>query len=66
MECSRITHPFDLGAEPLLALEERVGFDPNEAVDDMLYGCVTPIEQQGSNIARKASMVAWGDAVPGM
>ncbi|WP_435346586.1 thiolase family protein [Haloarchaeobius sp. HRN-SO-5] len=66
----RDTHPQELAAEPLRALEERVGFDPG-VVDDVVYGCVTPKGDQGSNIARIAPLVAgWGggidpDAGPG-
>lgn len=59
-------HPQDLAAEPLIALEERNGFDP-EIIEDVIYGCVTPVEEQGLNIGRIASMVAgWGDGVPGV
>jgi acetyl-CoA acetyltransferase family protein len=61
------THPQDLAAEPLRALERRNGFDGGSAVEDVIYGCVTPIDEQGSNIGRIAPMVAgWGDDVPGV
>ncbi len=60
------THPQDLAAEPLLALEERNGFDP-ATVEDVVMGCVTPTDEQANNIARLAPMVAgWGDGVPGV
>jgi acetyl-CoA C-acetyltransferase len=62
----RDTHPQDLAAEPLKALEERNGLDP-AAVEDVIYGCSTPIDEQGANIARIAPMIAgWGDGVPGV
>ncbi len=62
----RDTHPQDLAAKPLEALEERNGFDP-ETIEDVVYGCVTPIDEQGLNIGRLAPMVAgWGDVVPGV
>jgi acetyl-CoA C-acetyltransferase len=62
----RDTHPQDLAAEPLLALQERNGFDP-ETIEDVVYGCVSPVDEQGLNIARLAPMVAgWGDGVPGV
>ncbi|QLG50169.1 thiolase family protein [Natrinema halophilum] len=62
----RDTHPQDLAAEPLEALRERNGFDP-ETIEDVIYGCVTPVDEQGLNIARLAPMVAgWGDGVPGV
>jgi acetyl-CoA acetyltransferase family protein len=61
------THPQDLAAEPLLALEERNGFDGQCDIDDVVYGCVSPVDEQGSNVARIAPMVAgWGDDVPGV
>ncbi len=63
----RDTHPQDLAAEPLKALEERNGFDAPNTIEDVIYGCVTPIDEQGLNIARLAPMVAgWGDDVPGV
>jgi acetyl-CoA acyltransferase len=62
----RDTHPQDLAAAPLEALEERNGFDP-ATIEDVIYGCVTPIDEQGLNIGRIAPMVAgWGDVVPGV
>jgi acetyl-CoA acetyltransferase family protein len=63
----RDTHPQDLGAAPLEALEERLGFDPHETVEDVIYGCVTPKGEQGGNIGRIAALTAgWGDEVPGV
>ena len=62
----RDTHPQDLAATPLTALEQRNGFDP-VTIEDVIYGCVTPIDEQGLNIGRIAPMVAgWGDIVPGI
>ncbi|WP_255149107.1 thiolase family protein [Halorarius halobius] len=61
------THPQDLAAEPLLALEERNGFEGSEDIEDVIYGCVTPSDEQANNIGRLAPMVAgWGDDVPGV
>jgi acetyl-CoA C-acetyltransferase/acetyl-CoA acyltransferase len=63
----RDMHPQDLAAQPLLELEERIGFVGQDDVEDVIYGCVTPTGEQANNIARLASMVAgWGDAVPGV
>lgn len=60
-------HPQDLAAEPLLALEERNGFEGSDDVDDVVYGCVSPLDEQGLNIGRIAPMVAgWGENVPGV
>ena len=62
----RDTHPQDLAAEPLKALRERNGFEP-ETIEDVIYGCVSPVDEQGLNIGRLAPMVAgWGDVVPGV
>ncbi len=61
------THPQDLAAEPLVALEERNGFVGSEDIDDVVYGCVSPLGEQGSNIGRIAPMVAgWGENAPGV
>lgn len=61
------THPQDLAAEPLKALEERNGIDPKNTIEDVIYGCVTPIDEQGFNIARLAPLVAgWGESIPGV
>jgi len=63
----RDTHPQDLAAEPLSALEERNGFVGSEDIEDVIYGCVVPIDEQGMNIGRIAPMVAgWGEDVPGI
>ena len=63
----RDTHPQDLAAEPLLALEERNGFSGSEDIEDVIYGCVDPVDEQANNIARLAPMIAgWGDSVPGV
>jgi acetyl-CoA acetyltransferase family protein len=63
----RDTHPQDLAAEPLEALAERNEFDGADTVEDVIYGCVTPVDEQGLNIARLAPMVAgWDDQVPGV
>jgi acetyl-CoA acetyltransferase family protein len=61
------THPQDLAAEPLKALEERNGFVGSEDIEDVVYGCVSPLDEQGLNIGRLAPMIAgWGDDVPGV
>ncbi|WP_049986130.1 thiolase family protein [Halobellus rufus] len=62
----RDLHPQDLAARPLIGLEERNGFDP-AVVDDVIYGCVTPVDEQGMNVGRLAPLVAgWDDSVPGV
>ncbi|MCO6477212.1 MAG: acetyl-CoA C-acetyltransferase [Phaeodactylibacter sp.] len=58
--------PVDLLAATLRALQERTAIAPEE-LDDAVVGCVTPIDDQGFNIARAALLHAgWGDAVSGI
>jgi acetyl-CoA C-acetyltransferase/acetyl-CoA acyltransferase len=60
-------HPQDLAAKPLTALEHRNGFSGPDDIEDVKYGCVSPIGEQGSNVGRLAPMIAgWGDDVPGV
>ncbi|MCL6580378.1 MAG: thiolase family protein [Firmicutes bacterium] len=49
--------PDDLAAHVLGALVRRAGIDP-ALVEDVIMGCVTPIGEQGLNIARVAVMIA--------
>ena len=47
-------------------LQRRSGLDP-AAVEDVILGCVTPIGEQGANIARTAVLAAgWDQRVPGV
>ncbi len=43
--------PVDLTAQVLQAVIERAGLDP-ALVEDVVWGCVTPIGDQGANLAR--------------
>ncbi|MFK4100295.1 thiolase family protein [Streptomyces sp. NPDC019531] len=59
-------HAADLSAEVLVALQERTGVDP-ATVDDVMWGCVTQIGDQSSNVARFAVLAAgWPEHVPGV
>ncbi|WP_262058863.1 thiolase family protein [Streptomyces sp. STR69] len=59
-------HAADLSAHVLTALVERTGVDPG-TVDDVMWGCVTQIGDQSSNIARFAALAAgWPEHVPGV
>jgi len=49
--------PDDLAALVLQALVERASLDP-AVVEDIIMGCVTPIGEQGLNIARVAGLIA--------
>lgn len=50
-------HPVSLGALPLNALVSRTGV-PAEAIDDVVYGCVTPVGEQGANVGRLCALEA--------
>ncbi len=48
------------------ALRERLQLDTQQ-VEDVILGCVTPIDEQGGNIAKTAAYYAgWGENVAGM
>jgi acetyl-CoA acyltransferase len=58
-------HPADLSAIVLSALEP-LGLDP-ALVDDVIWGCVTQVGEQSSDIARTALLSAgWPESVPGV
>ncbi|MGB8403223.1 MAG: thiolase family protein [Mycobacterium sp.] len=58
-------HPVDLSADVLNALLNRVGIGP-EVVDDVIWGCVSQVGDQSSNIARFAALAAgWPVTIPG-
>lgn len=50
-------HPVELGAIPLRALLARTGLDP-ALIDDVVYGCVTPVGPQGGNVGRLVALEA--------
>jgi acetyl-CoA C-acetyltransferase len=59
----RDTHPQELAAAPLRALQDRNDLDP-ALVEDVILGCVTPKGDQGLNIGRIAPLVAgWGEEI---
>src|SRR5689334_21408917 len=58
-------HAADLSAIVLNALVERTGIDP-AIVDDVVWGCVSQVGDQSSNIGRYAVLAAgWPEAIPG-
>src|ERR1700726_4695105 len=58
-------HPVDLSALVLTELARRTGCDPG-LVDDVIWGCVSQIGDQSSNIARFAALAAgWPERIPG-
>jgi acetyl-CoA acyltransferase len=59
------THAADLSAVVLNELAERTGVDP-AVVDDVIWGCVSQVGDQSSNIGRYAVLAAgWPESIPG-
>ncbi|MBV9315364.1 MAG: thiolase family protein [Pseudonocardia sp.] len=59
-------HPVDLSAHVLTRLVERTGIDP-ATIDDVIWGCVSQIGDQSSNVGRYATLAAgWPETVPGI
>jgi acetyl-CoA C-acetyltransferase len=57
--------PIELAAQTLRSVRDRNGLD-TKVLDDVVLGCVTPIGEQGADIARVAAMVAdYDESVPG-
>ncbi|HEX4430770.1 MAG TPA: acetyl-CoA C-acyltransferase [Frankiaceae bacterium] len=57
-------HAADLSALMLRALAERNDLDPS-VVDDVIWGCVQQVGQQGNNVGRMAVLGAgWPESVP--
>ena len=60
------THPHNLAATCLKALPERTEFDPVH-VEDVVMGCVMPVNEQGGVITRHAVLDAgWPNEVTGV
>jgi acetyl-CoA acetyltransferase family protein len=58
-------HAADLSAVVLNELVERTGIDPG-IVDDVIWGCVSQVGDQSSNIGRYAVLAAgWPESIPG-
>ena len=50
-------HPVDLSATVIDALVQRSGVDPN-AIDDVIWGCVSHVGEQSANVGRNAALAA--------
>lgn len=58
-------HPIDLGALVVDALVEKTGVSV-EQIDDLIFGCVSQVGAQSSNIGRNVCLSSvLGEAVPG-
>ncbi|WP_432066228.1 thiolase family protein [Streptomyces sp. C10-9-1] len=59
-------HPVDLSAHVLQALAERNDLD-TAAVDDVIWGCVSQVGEQGGCVGRYSVLAAgWPEHVPGL
>ncbi|MCD4524283.1 thiolase family protein [Nocardioides sp. cx-173] len=59
-------HPVDLAADVLNGLVARNGLDP-ELVEDVIWGCVTQVGDQSTNVGRLAVLAAgWPERIPGV
>jgi acetyl-CoA C-acetyltransferase len=57
--------PIQLAAQTLAALRDRTHLDTG-LVEDVVLGCVSPVGEQGADIARVATLVAgYDESVPG-
>jgi acetyl-CoA C-acetyltransferase len=58
--------PLRMAKAVLQALPERGGFDSKE-IEDVIFGCVEPVGEQGANVGRMAAMLSgYDDSVPGV
>jgi acetyl-CoA acyltransferase len=58
-------HAADLSAVVLKELLDRAGIDP-QIIDDVIWGCVSQVGDQSSNIGRYAVLAAgWPETIPG-
>jgi acetyl-CoA acyltransferase len=58
-------HAADLSALVLNELLQRTGIDP-DVIDDVVWGCVSQVGDQSSNIGRYAVLAAgWPESIPG-
>jgi acetyl-CoA C-acetyltransferase len=58
-------HPIDLGAEVVDALVAKTAV-PADEIDDLIFGCVSQVGAQSSNIARNVCLSSvLGETVPG-
>lgn len=59
--------PVDLVVGLMHALEERNGAGIKGHIDDVVLGCVTPVGDQGADIAKTAALAAgWNDTTAGV
>ncbi len=58
--------PLRMAKAVLGAIVERGGFDSAE-IEDVVFGCVEPVGEQGANVGRMAALISgYDDSVPGV
>lgn len=58
-------HPVDLGGIPVKELLKRNNLKPTD-VEDLIFGCASPVAEQGLNIARLISITSLDVSIPGV
>lgn len=58
-------HPVDLGGIPVRELLKRNDLKPTD-IEDLIYGCASPVAQQGLNIARLIAITSLDVTIPGV
>ncbi|MEM8607958.1 MAG: acetyl-CoA C-acetyltransferase [Myxococcota bacterium] len=58
--------PLQMAKAVLQAIPERSGFS-DAAIEDVIFGCVEPVGEQGANVGRMAALISgYDDCVPGV
>lgn len=58
-------HPVDIGGVPVQALIKRNNLKPTD-IEDLIYGCASPVAEQGLNVARTIAINSLDVTVPGV
>ena len=58
-------HPVDLGGIPVKELVKRNNLKATD-IEDLIYGCSSPVAEQGLNVARIIAITALSELVPGV
>lgn len=58
-------HPVDLGGIPPKELLKRNNLKPTD-IEDLIYGCASPVAEQGLNIARVIAITSLDVSIPGV
>lgn len=58
-------HPVDIGGVPVKELLKRNNLKPTD-IEDLIYGCASPVAEQGLNVARTIAITALDVTVPGV